>query len=140
MGINLEFLNKGYINQEGILDENLITKHSRYVAEYLVNERLTATQLRAFFNDIKSLENKINWSKEEKIQVDYNSIYPMVLMLEAKAEYKYRNGKNAKITEGFRDLIKANVNVLKDKKVETFRNFTKFFETIVAYYYGYGGK
>jgi CRISPR/Cas system CSM-associated protein Csm2 small subunit len=43
-------------------------------------------------------------------------------------------------TKHNQDLIKANVNVLKDKKVETFRNFTKFFETIVAYYYGYGGK
>ncbi len=141
MALNVEFLKKGYTNAQGIIEENIITKHSQEIAKYLVNERLTATQLRAFFNDIKSLENKIDWTKkEDDWQKEYENIYPLVLMLEAKAEYKYRNGKNSKITEGFRDFIKANVLVLKDRKVKTFKNFSKFFEAVVAYYYGYGGK
>ncbi len=140
------FLNSGYSSKDNILKENIIRDDAIKVAKVLANgqtkdEKISNTQLRAFYNDVKALENRIDDKKsEEEQQKDYEAVYPFVLMLEAKAAYKHRE-KNDKIPKMFREFIEKNVEVMrKDKKVKTFQDFCKFFEAVVAYYYGFGGK
>lgn len=139
------FLKSGYSDNKGILKEEIIREKAIDIAKVLATgtskfEKISSNQIRAFFNDIKALENRLDTTKSlEEQQKDYESFYPFVIMLEAKAAYKHKN-KNDKIPQMFKDFITQNVEVMrKDKSVKTFKNFVKFFEAIVAYFYGFGG-
>lgn len=132
-----DFVEKGYTNKEGVLREELLTIEAREIAKILYEngKGLSNSQLRAFFNEVKAIKNRIDDNEDLFIKN-----YPFILMLKSKAEYKYRNGKNSKITKEFRDFINASVDYIKkNKSLETFNNFCLFFETIVGYFYGFGG-
>lgn len=136
--IRLEFVKSGY-RKDGILREKLIIKEAKDISEDLYNNGsgLSSSQLRAFFNEVKAIQNRIN-NDEQK----FNQNYPFILMLKSKAAYKYRNGgQNSKITEQFYDFINASVDYIKENKsMQTFNDFVLFFETIVGYYYGLGAR
>lgn len=130
--LSKDFVVKGFTE----LREELMLNEARDIAKVFTDSKLSNSQLRAFFNEIKALQNKIN--KDEKL---FEQNYPFILMLKSKAEYKYRNGQGAKITKPFRDFINESIDYIKDNKsVKTFDNFCILFETIVGYYYGFGGE
>lgn len=137
-------LESGYLDEEGRFKKELIEDEADKIGELLaqggINKRnkknkLTNSQLRNFYNEVKALDAKIN-------EDNFLDNLPFVLMLKAKANYAYRGGgRNKKIPESFKDFIIKNVEVISEEKTyESFDNFTTFFETVVGYFYGHGGE
>jgi len=136
-------LESGYLDEEGRFKKELIEDEADKIGELLaqggINKRnkknkLTNSQLRNFYNEVKALDAKIN-------EDNFLDNLPFVLMLKAKANYAYRGGKNSKIPESFKDFIIKNVEVISEEKTyKSFDNFTTLFETVVGYFYGHGGE
>ncbi|MGF6907605.1 type III-A CRISPR-associated protein Csm2 [Fusobacterium sp. PH5-44] len=127
------FEKEGYRDENGIIREDLITKEAELVAKWFGEDKLTNSQLRAFFNEVKALKNKVDGKEEEFLKV-----YPSILLLKSKVQY--RANKDGQKMKTLRDFILKNVDqIMKENKnglkagFDAFINFTIFFETIVGY-------
>jgi CRISPR-associated protein Csm2 len=90
-------------------------------------DELSSSQLRNFFNDVRSLEAKVRAE-------DFPKVMPHIKMLKAKVAYAEGRGK---VPTSFKALISKCVDLIEDKK--DFEGFVKFFEAIVGFFYGEGG-
>lgn len=134
--LELKFKEKGFTDVDGYLREELITSEALKIAESFASNNLSNSQLRAFFNEVKAINNKLDDKKEK-----FNEVYPMILMLKSKIEY--RASKEEKKMKNFKLFLTEAVNYIqKQNKIgkgyETFKNFIIFFEAIVGYSYGVG--
>lgn len=132
---DFEFVKKGYLDNKGNIRENLLTIEAEQIANSFY--KVKNSQLRAFFNEIKILKNKIN--EDEK---KWDEIYPMVLMIKSKVVY--RCSRNKEIYE-LKKFLMESIKYIQDqnklgKGYETFKVFVIFFETIVGYSYKPGNK
>ena len=123
--LSRDFVVKGFTE----LREELMLNEARDIAKVFTDSKLSNSQLRAFFNEIKALQNKIN--KDEKL---FEQNYPFILMLKSKAEYKYRNGQGAKITKPFRDFINESIDKLKEIMPECYEEFKRVCEILEKHY------
>ncbi|MGL4629482.1 MAG: type III-A CRISPR-associated protein Csm2 [Cetobacterium sp.] len=136
--VEFDFEKKGYL-KDGIIREELITEEAEKIAREFNINRLSTSQLRAFFNEVKAIKNRV---KEDGS--NYNAVFPLILMLKSKAEYKGSSKGNSKIPAVFKDFLIANIDRLsKDKKEGNgkgaFDAFVMFFEAVVGYFYGVNG-
>lgn len=136
--VEFDFEKKGYL-KDGIIREELITEEAEKIAKEFNNNRLSTSQLRAFFNEVKAIKNRV---KDDGS--NYNMVFPLILMLKSKAEYKGSSKGNSKIPAVFKDFLIANIDRLsKDKKEGNskvaFDAFVMFFEAVVGYFYGVNG-
>lgn len=126
------FLDTGYYRDQNkeILREDLIVEHADRLGKEFVEKRskLTSAQLRKFFNDVHALKAKVEY-------IGFDNQRPMIKMLKSKVAYA--KGRD-KIPAEFKDFIDACVDKIEDKK--DFEGFIKFFESVVGFYYFYGGK
>ncbi len=134
--IELIFIKKGFTDIKGNIREELITEEALNIAKHFKNENLSNSQLRAFFNEIKAINNRLDDKKE-----NFDKVYPMILMIKSKIEY--RASKEKKKMEGFKCFLTEAVNYIqKENKAgkghEAFKNFVIFFEAVVGYSYGVG--
>ena len=135
-----EFSKKGYVNSDEILRGDLITVEADEIGGILaVKAKLSNSQLRAFYNEVKALETKIG----DKVE-NFPKNYPMILMMKSKAAYK-KGSQSSKIPLEFKDFIDENIDLIKKRNGEgkgkqAFDNFVIFFEAVVGYFYGHGGK
>lgn len=134
--IKLAFIEKGFTDKKGNIREELITEEALEIANHFKTDRLTKSQLRAFFNEIKAINNRLSDSKE-----NFDKIYPMILMIKSKIEYRASKDKNK--MKGFKMFLTEAINYIKkendsNKGYEAFKNFVIFFEAIVGYSYGVG--
>lgn len=130
--LNLSFLDRGFFEGSGkkIIRKDLISDRAHELGSQFAqdqSDKLTASQLRNFFNDVRSLEARV---KTE----DFETIKPHILMLKSKVSYAFGR-KN--IPESFKNLIWKCVDKIESK--EDFNAFVKFFEAIVGFFYGEGG-
>ena len=141
---NWKTLESGYLDDEGRLKLELIEDEADKIGELLARgginkeiryEKLSSSQLRRFYNEVKALDAKID-------KDNFHENLPFILMLKAKANYAYRGGgRQKKIPESFKDFIIKNVEVVsRERNFESFKKFTIFFETVVGYFYGHGGE
>lgn len=127
-----EFSKLGFVDSKGNLREELMTIEAEKIAKSL--EKVSTAQLRAFFNEIKALRNRLeNNSKDEH----FEKIYPFVLMIKSKVQYRLAKDKKL---EPLKNFLYAGIDeIQKQNKIgrgkETFENFAIFFETIVGYAY-----
>lgn len=131
-----KIIGDSYCDSNGNIREDLLLDGAKRIAKLL--ERESSSQIRQFFNEVKSLKFRIEDNKE-----NFEKIYPNILILKSKAAYKYRNGNNKinKIKKEFNEFINVNVDIIKNNKnYETFEQFVTFFEVVAGYYYGLGNK
>lgn len=131
--LNMSFLDSYHKSGTKLLREDLITVHAEEIGKKLVGNNprtplLSSTQLRRFFNDVKALEAKIETGNFEEQK-------PMIKMLKSKGAYAYGRDK---IPLEFKNYIDACVDKINNK--DDFNGFLKFFESVVGFYYGHGGK
>ena len=113
-----EFIEKGFRNDKGKLRPDLFSDEAKNIALQLARET-TSSQLRSFYGEVKALQNRMEDEEES-----FEDILPFILMLKSKADYKYRNGKNQKIPQVFRDFIFAGVDEIKKIKKSKFNLLT----------------
>lgn len=134
--IKLNFAEKGFTDSKGNLREELITDEALDIAKYFKKDNLSNSQLRAFFNEIKAINNRLNNDES-----NFEKVYPMILMIKSKIEY--RASKDSKKMESFKQFLTEGVKYIQDqnkkgKGYEAFVNFAIFFEAVVGYSYGVG--
>lgn len=134
--IELKFIQAGFCDEKGNLREDLITEEAKSIAKVLVEDKLSNSQLRAFFNEIKAINNRLEDKKE-----NWEKVYPSLLLIKSKIEYRASKDKNKMIN--FKEFLLQAIDYIKNKNkegkgYETFKNFVIFFEAIVGYSYGFG--
>lgn len=133
-----KFKDKGFTNDKGYLREELITEEAKKIAGFFKEDKLTKSQLRAFYNEVKALKNRLKYDKSVE---KFDEIYPLILLMKAKIEY--RASKDKAKMEGIKQFITLGIERVqkeneKGKGREAFDNFATLFETVVGYAYGMG--
>jgi CRISPR type III-A-associated protein Csm2 len=117
--INLDWITKGIEPETVTWTEDF----AQYLAEG--REKLTTSQLRKFFGELKRIQ-AIGYG--DKTKVDF-------VMLKAKLAYAagraIKNKRHGKISD-FKDELSKGIDVVNSK--ESFKNFTNIVESIVAYH------
>ncbi len=141
--IEFEFSTKGFYDSKGYIREELLTTEAEKIAKLFADvenngrNKLSNSQLRAFFNEVKGLNNRISRTKD-----NWQEVYPMVLMIKSKIEYRASKDTKMNVLKMF--LLKGIAYIQKsnreNKGCETFKTFVTFFEAIVGYSYGQGIK
>lgn len=121
---------KGYRTEsKDTLRKELVSTEARNIAK---NMKITNSQLRAFFNELKRLKQKyIDIDENEK---NINKLHIELLILKSKLEYK-KYGE--KITNEFSEFMEKNIDiVIKESTMQSCKDFLIFFETVLGYMYG----
>ena len=137
-----EFIGKGFRKEDGKLRTDLLGDEASKIAEQISNQisnqisiKLSTSQLRAFYGEVKALESRLSDDGE-----NFDDVFPFVLMLKSKAEYKYRNGKGKNFPKSFRDFIVKSVDEIKRVgNQQAFEDFCLLFEAVVGFVYGING-
>lgn len=120
-----EMLNK--MDMKELVNENGIAYK---VAGYAVDTNLKANQLRNFFGFVKKMERRNSW---DKIESEFYLLKPRMAV---------KVGRND-ISEGFYKVITAAMDKVdvgnEQEKLDNFKRFIEFFESIVAYHKYLGG-
>ncbi|GAB4334712.1 MAG: hypothetical protein Kow0037_13500 [Calditrichia bacterium] len=128
------------------INPDLLDKEAKNIAASLLgtvtdrrgrekNVQVSSHQLRKFYNEVKSLEKKTK-------MFGWDTAEPMVRMVKAKISYATAESKidssERKYYRNFKNFLTKGIDSIKDEK--DFSAFCKFFEAVVGYYYGEGGK
>jgi len=126
-----EISRKGYRTEsKDTLRKELVSTEARNIAK---NMKITNSQLRAFFNELKKLKQK--YVEEDEKNLD--KLHIELLILKSKLEYK-KGGK--KISDEFSEFMEKNFDiVIKENTMQSYKDFLIFFETVLGYMYGLGG-
>ncbi len=141
MSIDKSFLKGGYFemrNGQPVVRADLMAKHAQAFGESFASRdrrmQVSSSQLRAFYGDVKSLEQKI----AQGGQGAFDRFYYLVKMLKSKASYVEGKRSGGRVSEDFRDYIHTCIDAVETE--EDFKAFLKFFESTVGFYYGAGGE
>ena len=123
-----EISKKGYRTEsKDTLRKELVSTEARNIAE---NMKITNSQLRAFFNELKRLKQKYIDENEKNI----NKLHIELLILKSKLEYKKYGDK---ITNEFSKFMEKNIDiVINENTMQSYKDFLVFFETVLGYMYG----
>jgi CRISPR-associated protein Csm2 len=142
MNVDPNFMRGGYhktsSSGEPVMRDDLMTAHAQAYGELFASrdrrDQVSSSQLRAFYGDVKALEQKIAQGGEGA----FERYYYLVKMLKSKASYVQGKRSGGRVSETFRDYIHKCVDAIETE--EDFKAFLKFFESTVGFYYGAGGE
>ncbi|HII91642.1 MAG TPA: type III-A CRISPR-associated protein Csm2 [Methanosarcina sp.] len=120
------------------LDIKLMADEKGYadkIAHTLKN--MKTAQLRRFFGAIKKIERTIQEENSEKAWSDVEAEFYLL-----KPKIAYAKGRKL-IPDEFYQVLKVSLNKIdigsNEEKIENFKRFVKFLESIIAYHKFYGG-
>lgn len=144
----MEYLKNHPINNNWFVDG--ITPdaidYTKDLAEYLSKEEkgkiipLTTSQLRKFFGAVKSLELKIKTNGFKDNESEFIMLKPKLAYAVGRARNSNKAVTDIRIAD-FDEVISFVIDCVMNnctKKDAAFKNFIKFFESIVAYHKRYG--
>jgi CRISPR-associated protein Csm2 len=142
MRVDPDFLQGGYHRKtasgQPVVRDDLMTRHAQAYGELFAsrdrNVLVSSSQLRAFYGDVKALEQKIAQGGEGA----FERFYYLIKMLKSKASYVQGKRAGGRVSEAFRDYIHKCIDAIETE--DDFRAFLKFFESTVGFYYGAGGE
>lgn len=114
-----------------IIDKSLLTEKAQRMGRILADRRqgIKSAQLRKYFNEVKSLETQVGAK-------GYPVVEPIIKMLKSKVAYGMRS--TTRLPQEFKNFIDEAIDAISDEK--DFIAFVKYFESILGYYYGEGGR
>lgn len=130
--------NNKYREEDGDIRENLIMIDAVRIAEVFDSVGLSNSQVRMFFREVKALEGRLVGKTTEEGKIEFAKIYPFILMLNSKVEYKLNRGH---VKEEFKQFINTNIDIIREENktgngVKSFSDFVMFFETVVGFFKG----
>ncbi len=138
--VNLDFLKGGYFETKKgkrVVRADLMAEHAQDYGTLFAsrdrNVQVSSSQLRAFYGDVKALEQKIIQGGEGA----FDKFYYLVKMIKSKASYVQGKKTGKRVSREFRDYIHKCVDAINTE--DDFEAFLKFFESTVGFYYGAGG-
>jgi CRISPR type III-A-associated protein Csm2 len=115
----------------GKLRSALLTTEAKKWGEDFFNAKLTPTQLRKFYNEVKALEARIETTSFEENQA-------LIGMLRSKVAYACPEKGQKKVPEIFKKFIEQCVKSIHSK--QDFDDFVLFFEAVYGFFVGKGGR
>lgn len=119
---------------EDVIREELVTTKAEKWAQSFLRGRPTLPmhQLRRFYNEVKSLEARVEAGGFDKTR-------PLIKMLQSKVAHACpKSSAGRKVPQEFRNFVDECVKAI--DKPEDFGAFVLVFEAVVGYYYGEGGR
>ncbi len=141
MKVEQDFMRGGYhrtsSSGEPVIRDDLMTTHAQAYGKLFASRdrrnQVSSNQLRAFYGDVKALEQKIKQGGKGA----FERFYYLVKMLKSKASYVQGKRTGGRVSEAFRDYVHTCVDAIETE--DDFEAFLKFFESTVGFYYGAGG-
>ena len=141
-GPDRNFLKAGYFEMKDgkpVIRADLMATHAQAYGELFAKsperrDLVSSSQLRAFYADVKALEQKIRKGGPGA----FDRFYYLVKMLKSKASYVQGKQSGGRVSEAFRDYVHTCVDAIQTES--DFNAFLKFFESTVGFYYGAGGE
>lgn len=128
-----EIINKNIIDK-GIKSSDIdnIKAWGKYFAEDDGGKKVTTSQLRKFFGEIKRIQADFENCKMDLILLD-----PKIAYAVGRAKKEARQGSLLKIEEFYRQISPL-ISII-DEDQKKFKHFVQLCEAIVAYHKQYGG-
>ncbi len=132
-------------DEKKILNEVLLDSKAEQVAKTFFRfdrgprpKMVSSSQLRKFYNEVKSLEKKLD-------NQSFSMVFPLIKMLKSKVAYatapsKISNRDEQPLYKNFKEFIVEGIDSIPEDGEKEFRAFCKYFEAVVGFYYGNGGK
>lgn len=116
-------------DEKGNLRRDLLTKEAEAFAKEFEKSRLTNSQLRKFYNEVKAIEAQVEattGSDEEKFKKNE----AIIAMLKSKVAYSRNRPQGEKVEE-----LKIFIDTCIDevKSLGNFKDFVLFFEAVVGF-------
>lgn len=126
-----DFIEKGFVDEKGNLRAKLVTSEAVDIATYLKN--VTSSQLRAFYNEFKTLKIRLDYNNSIE---NFEKIYPSILII--KSKITYRTNKEPKKLISLKNFIYAGIDkIIQEKTIEekkqSFECFALLFEIVLGY-------
>jgi len=142
---NLNNWLKGGINKQSIdFSEKFGFCLARYTVGYNRNNNkpiikgLSTNQIRKVFGEIKRIEMKLSNKSEE-----WSNLQSDFLLIKPKMAYSAKRDKTFP-AECLYEIVAKSIDIIdktnEEKKIESFNNFSKLFEAIIAYHRAYEEK
>lgn len=143
--LDLKLFKESWISET--FDDKTIDFSEKF-GKHLADNRLTTTQIRNVFGEVKRIQGNVN----EELS---GSNYKDFLLLRPKIAYAAKRAGGRGIMDFKKVMDKAHIAVtsltltdedkasektIEQKRADGFQNFTDFFEAVLAYHKAYGGR
>ncbi len=144
---------KGFYYEEKKIENGTCTKPPKRIkpklllddakiwAREFVNSRpeLKSAQIRRFYHDVKALEYRIvSQDNKEKEEEKFEENLPLIKMLKSKVAYACPKYGKKNVPEKFKEFMDKCIDGI--NSLDDFKAFILFFEAVVGYFYGEGGR
>ncbi len=131
--------------EKNVLNETLFDRKAEEVAKTFFRfdsgrrpKMVSSSQLRKFYNEVKALEKKLDHQP-------FQNIFPLIKMIKSKVAYatapsKISNRDEQPLYKKFKEFIIEGIDSIPEDGEKEFKAFCKYFEAVVGFYYGNGGK
>ncbi len=138
MRVDPNFMQGGYHKKSSsgkrVVREDLMSTHAQAYGELFASRdrrsQVSSSQLRAFYSDVKALEQKVKMGGEGA----FERFYYLVKMLKSRASYIRGKKSGGNVSKEFEEYIHTCVDAIETE--EDFKAFLKFSESTVGFYYG----
>lgn len=111
-----------YLDKDGHLKPEYVDRWADELAQLFGANRLTKSQMRAFFNEVKRLQTVFRANQ------DFKSVGPKLLAMKAQAHLRKNRGS---IPSVFQEFVDKNVSSASNPNA--FAAFVQHFEAVAAY-------
>ena len=116
-------------DEKGYRKKELFTDHAVAYAEAMI--KMTQTQLRKYYNEVKALESRI------KANPDFKSNEALIGLLKSKVAYGMAKETDKNKKEAFKVLLNMTEQGIEwSTKPEYFEDFVLFFEAVMGFFRG----
>lgn len=131
--------------QKKIINHHLLDSKAEQVAKTFFNfkpgkkpDMVSSSQLRKFYNEVKTLEKKLE-------NQPFSMVFPLIKMIKSKAAYatapsKIKSRYEQPLYMNFKNFLVEGIDSIPENGEKEFQAFCKYFEAVVGFYYGNGGK
>ena len=123
------YFEKSKKGEDVIREELVTTKAEKWAKSFIRGMKMH--QLRRFYNEVKSLEAKVEAG-------DFDKTLPLIRMLQSKVAHACPKRGERKVPPEFKDFIDECIKAIRNE--EDFKAFVLVFEAVVGYFYGEGGR
>jgi CRISPR type III-A-associated protein Csm2 len=126
----LDFLKRGYFDNEDNVKCELLTTMAEHVARVLGNAGMTSAQINRFFRHVRAIEREVDSKAFAEMIPRIQSLKPLV----ANYTGRGKDERERQRRQEFKRFVDFNVE-LAQKDIRSFKEgFVPHFESIVAYF------
>ncbi len=128
---SIDLPNLTFRDEQGYRKKELFTVHAQKYADEMARLRMTQTQLRKYYNEVKALEARI------EANPDFMANEALIGLLKSKVAYGLAKETDREKRKGFEVLLKmVEQGIAWSTKKDYFKDFVLFFESVIGFFRG----